>query len=164
MSHQLAQYFAWKPNPFSQRTDGLQQIRGNQFLYAFPPFCLILQVLKKVSYDQTKKMLLVPPTWQSQIWYPLLLEMPIVRPLLLPSNINLINPQGEVHPLIANRTLQLAVWTISGKYYLRREFQKQLPNLLQAQDEKVHSQITICPGECGLAGVINNRLMHFDVM
>ena len=71
---------------------------------------------------------------------------------------------GEVHPLIANRTLQLAVWTISGKYYLRREFQKQLPNLLQAQDEKVHSQITICPGECGLAGVINNRLMHFDVM
>ena len=86
MSHQFAQYFAWKPNPFSQRTDGLQQIRGNQFLYAFPPFCLILQVLKKVSYDQTKKMLLVPPTWQSQIWYPLLLEMPIVRPLLLPSN------------------------------------------------------------------------------
>ena len=51
---------------------------------------------------------------------------------------------------------------MSGKDYLRRKFQKQLPNLLQVQDEKVHSQITICPGECGLAGVINNRLMHFD--
>ena len=29
--------------------------------------------------------------------------------------------------------------------------QKQLPNLLHVQDEKVHSQITIRPGECGLA-------------
>ena len=164
LSHQLPQYFAWKPDPFSQGTDALPQIWSNQFLYGFPPFCLILQVLKKVSYDQTEKLLLVTPTWQSQIWYPLLLEMSIVRPLLLPRNTSLINPQGQVHPLIANRTLRLAVWTISGKDYLRREFQKQLPNLLQVQDEKVHSQITIRHGECGLAGVINNRLMHFDVM
>ena len=47
------------------------------------------------------------------------------------------NPQGEVHPLIANRTLRLAVWTISGKDYLRREFQKQLPNLLQVLKVKL---------------------------
>ena len=80
--------------------------------------------------------------------------MSIVRPLLPPRNASLINPQGEVYPLIANRTLQLAMWTISGKYYLRREFQKQLPDLLQVQDEKVHSQIIIFPGECGLAGLI----------
>ena len=73
----------------------------------------------------------------AQIWYPLLLEMSIVCPLLLPRNTSLKNPQGEVHPLIASRTLRLAVWTISGKDYLRREFQKQLPNLLQVQDKKV---------------------------
>ena len=63
-----------------------------------------------------------------------------------------------------NRTLPLAVWTISGKDYSRREFQKQLLKLLQVQDEKVQSQITIPPGECGVAGAINNRLMHLDVM
>ena len=155
LSHRLPQYFAWKPDPFSQGTDPLQQIWGNQFLYAFPPFCLSLQVLKKkVSYDQTEKLLLVIPAWQSQICYPFLLEMSIVRPLLLPRNASLINPQGDVYPLIANRTLQLVMWTISGKDYLRREFQKQLPDLLQVQDKKVHSQIIICPGECGLAGLI----------
>ena len=120
--------------------------------------------LEESELRPNKKNVACPTNLAVSNLVPLLLEMPIVRPLLLPSNINLINPQGEVHPLIADRTLQLAVWTISGKYYLRREFQKQLPNLLQAQDEKVHSQITICPGECGLAGVINNRLMHFDVM
>ena len=117
-----------------------------------------------MSYDQTEKMLLVTPTWQSHIWYPLLPEMPIVRPLLLPRNASLVNPQGGVHSLIAKRTLRLPVWTISGKDYLRREFQKQLPNLLQVQDKKVHNQITVSPGECWLAGVINNRLMHFDMM
>ena len=92
LSHQLPQYFAWKPDPFSQETDALQQIWGSQFLYAFPPFCLILQVLKKVSYHQAEKLLLVTPTWQSQIWYPLPLEMSIVHPLLLPRDTSLINP------------------------------------------------------------------------
>ena len=67
LSHQLPQYFTRKPDPFSQGTDALQQIWGNQFLYEFPPFRLILQVLKKMSYDQTEKLLLVTPTWQSQI-------------------------------------------------------------------------------------------------
>ena len=124
LSHQLLKYFAWKPDPFSQGTDALQQIWGNQLFYAFLPFFLILQTSKKVSYDLTKKMLLVTPTWQSQIWYPLLLEMSIVRQLLLPRNTSLKNPQEEVHPLIAHRKLQLAVWTILGKDYLRREFQK----------------------------------------
>ena len=68
LSHQLPQYFAWKPDSISQGTNGLQQIWGNQFLYASPPFCLVLQVLKKLSYNQTENMLLVTPTWQSQIW------------------------------------------------------------------------------------------------
>ena len=53
---------------------------------------------------------------------------------------------------------------MSEKNYLRRQFQKQLPNLLQTQGEKGHNQIIIRPGECGLAVVIKNRLMHFDVM
>ena len=56
------------------------------------------------------------------------------------------------------------MWTISWNDHLRREFQKQLPKALQVQDEKVQGQIKICSGECELAGVINNRLMHFDMM
>ena len=52
LSHQLPQ----------SGTDALQQIWGNQSIYAFPPFCRILQPLKKVSYNQTKKTLLVTPT------------------------------------------------------------------------------------------------------
>ena len=49
------------------------------------------------------------------IWYPLLLEMAIVHLLLLTRNTSLINPQGEVHPLIANRTLNQQCGPCQGK-------------------------------------------------
>ena len=135
----------------------------NSFMH-FANFTSFYKRWRKWVTTKQKKMLLVTPTWQSQIWYPLLLEMSIVRPLLLLRKTSLKNPQGEVRPLTVNRTLRLAVWTISGKDYLRKGFQKQMPNLLKVQDEKVQSQITICPGECRLAGVINNRWMDFNVM
>ena len=67
LSPQLTQYFAWKLEPSNQGTDALKQNWSNQFLYTFPPFCFILQTLKKVSHDQTKKMFLIIPAWQSQI-------------------------------------------------------------------------------------------------
>ena len=134
------------------------------------PLCIFAILPDYTSLEESelrpnRKNFLIATTWQSQIWYPLLLGMSIVCPLLLTRNTSLINPQEEVHTLITSRTLRLAVSTISGKDYLIREFQKQLPNLLQVQDEKVQSQILIRPGECGLAGVINNRLMmYFNVM
>ena len=57
----------------------------------------------------------------------------IVHPLQIPRNTSLKNSLGEVHPLTVNRTLRLAVWTISGKSYFRRKSQNQRPNLLQVQ-------------------------------
>ena len=123
LSHQLLQYFAWKPDPFSQGTDVLQQIWGNQFLYAFPPFCLILQVLfyrKNGAYHTNLGVSnLVSPFTRN-----------VYSSSTATSKEHKLNkPIGDVHPLIANRTLRLAVWAISGKGYLRREFHKQLPNL-----------------------------------
>ena len=55
LSHQLPQYFAWKRKPLSQGTDALQQIWGNQFLYAFSPFCLIVQALNEWITTKQKK-------------------------------------------------------------------------------------------------------------
>ena len=57
------QVFFLETRPF-QSGDKRPTIDLSQsILYAFLPFCLIMQVLKKVSYDQTEKMLLVTPTW-----------------------------------------------------------------------------------------------------
>ena len=79
LSHQLPQYFAWKPDPFSQGTDALQRIWGQSIPLRILPYPTRLDVSELGS---NRKMLLVKPTWHSQIWYPLLLEMFVVYPLL----------------------------------------------------------------------------------
>ena len=57
--------------------------------YAFPPFNLIGRALKKFQTDQAQ-ILLVPPNWQSQTWYPRILQMPVDKPILIPQ-VDLLN-------------------------------------------------------------------------
>ena len=132
----------------------------------FPPFFLILQVLKKASYDQTEQMFIVTPIWQSQIGHLLLLEMSIVCPLLLTRSARLIKPQEEVHLRSSSSNFKQKITTSGVDHIWERLLKKGISETVaqQVQDGKLHSQIKIRPGECGLAGMINNRLMHFDVM
>ena len=81
LSEQLPRYIAWKPDPYSQGTDAMQQIWPNQYRYAFPPFSMINKVLRKIAQDQVKRMLTVAPTWQSQVWYPTPTRISIEKPL-----------------------------------------------------------------------------------
>ena len=76
----------------------------------FPPCSMINKVLKKIAQDQVKRMLVVAPTYQSQVWYPTLLRMPTEKPLLLPHHPHLLlNHQAQTHPLITSKTLRLEV-------------------------------------------------------
>ena len=36
------------------------------FPYAFPPFSLISQILKKVRQEKVEQIIIVTPTWQTQ--------------------------------------------------------------------------------------------------
>ena len=58
----------------------------------------------------------------------------------------------------------LAAWIITGNIWLKKEFQKGLQILSFHEEERVLTQITVRPGISGLAGVINRRLIHFDVL
>ena len=66
------------------------------------------------------------------------------------------------HLLVINKTLRLAVWTVSGKGYLQEAFQRQLPNLFSVYDDQVQNQITIRPGPSGLAGVMKKKADPFQ--
>ena len=159
LSAQFQRYIAWKPDPYSQVTDAMQQIWSNQYLYAFPPFSMINKVLRKIA-----QVLTVAPTWQSQVWYPTLLRMSVEKPLLLPHQHLLLKHQAQIHPLITNRTLRSAVWMVPGKGCLQQEFQRGLPSLFRVQGDKVHYQIAIRSGQNGLPGVVKEKLIHFDVL
>ena len=57
--------------------------------------------------------------------------------------------------------LTLAACLVSGKPFCVKEFQKVLLTLSQIPEEKTHSLITSQPGENGLAGVLNEKLILF---
>ena len=54
ISHQLPKYMSWRPDPGSCAVDALQQSWTHRALYAFPPFCLIGQCLRKVQSDRVR--------------------------------------------------------------------------------------------------------------
>ncbi|VDI82241.1 Hypothetical predicted protein [Mytilus galloprovincialis] len=124
----LNQYFSWKPDPQAKAVDALLQSWREIKGYAFPPFCLISTCLAKVR-EENSQIILITPVWQSQAWYPLLLQMSVDYPVLLPMSHNtVLSPMKEPHPLILNKTLKLAGWTVSGDHLTQLEFQRKLKN------------------------------------
>ena len=169
LNHQLPQCIAWRLDPFSQGTDAIHQDWSQDYLYVFPPFCLISRILQKVRQERTPSMLLITPTWHTQPWYPSLLQMSIETPVILPRIKSLLkDPLGKEHHLITNKTLRLAAWKISGRDYLCQGFWEQLPGLLITQGDVHLQEIMNQPGESGLASVVDGlagvKLIQFRVI
>ena len=164
VSKQLEKYLSWKTDPFSLGRDAFQTNWSQGLNYAFPPFNLIGRVLAKVQRERAN-LILITLAWQTQSWFPKLMEMAVAIPILLPSYENLLsNPKREIHPLLENRSLRLLAWKVSGKNYLQREFQKGLPISSPAQEEMEQDLITNRPGESSIIGVLGNRLIPLHVM
>ena len=51
--------------------------------YLFPPVPLIPKVIQKVK-EQQDRAILICPRWPSALWWPLLVEMMVQPPLVLP--------------------------------------------------------------------------------
>ena len=165
LSHQVPSYMAWRPDPTSKATDAFQHSWSSYLPYAFPPFSLIGQVLRKIELERVRRVLLIAPTWQTQPWYATLLQLSVQDPILLPRKKNLLkNPQREIHPLLLQGQLQLAAWVVSGLPWCRKAYQNQLQTLSQIAEEKAQFLLTNRPGESGLAGVINGKMIPFTVM
>ena len=164
VSHQLPHYISWKIDPFSQGRDAFQISWAHKFVYAFPPFALIGRILQKVNQDQCL-MLIITPAWPGQPWFPGLLKMSVKNPLLLSALKDLLkDPAGKLNPLVIQNSLRLMAWTISGRTYLQKEYQKELPNLSQTIGEHLQSSITRQLGRCGVAGVLDRRYLSLDQM
>ncbi|XP_070554658.1 uncharacterized protein [Ptychodera flava] len=161
INHQLEKYISWRPDPGAMATDALQISWGHMKGYAFPPFTLIARCLSKIRKEQST-IVMITPTWHTQPWFPLIMEMSIDFPILLPTFKGLlISPLQQVHPLLETGSLQLAAWRVSGNHLLQMEFQKKLPNLCHTHGVTEHQALITPPGENGVVGVVNNKLIHF---
>ena len=160
LNHQLPRYVAWKPDPFSVGTDALRMSWQGLHGYAFPPFALISKCLQKTRQERCT-ILLVAPTWTTQPWYPVLLEMAIADPLLLPQREDLLtDPFNRCHPI---QDLQLAAWMVSGNSSEAKAYQRGLLTLSRQDGAKVQTALINRHGPGGLAGAINGRLIPFHV-
>ena len=116
---------------------------------SFPSFALIEKVLRKVQHDQGL-MIKIKIVRQTQIWLSGLLKMSVRNPLVLPENQDLLMDLARSHhPLSQQNSLKLVTWTISGKVYRQREYQKGLHPLLQTPEEAAHLNIGVGLGQMG---------------
>ena len=123
------------------------------------PFSLMLT---EVRQEKAEQMIIATPTWQTQPWYPLMLEMSMQCSLLLtPFPGLLLGLQGNKHSLVQNRKLMLAVWKVTGNPLRWKEFQAMQPHLYPSQEDRVLSQVANQPGINGPAGILGKRLIHF---
>ena len=130
----------------------VRNIQGYWML--FPLFIDPIKRSKIVEMD----VILITPSWQAQPWCSQVLELSVTE-LLLPPQLsnNLVNSQGQVHPLIVNRTLRLVTWIDSGKVCPQKELRKELQSLSQVPEDQVHHLITNRPGVNGLADAVNGK-------
>ena len=68
LCHQLPQYIAWHPDPYSQGTDAMIQNWNIGLPYAFPPFSMISRVLLKIKQECVPLLILIAPVWSTQPW------------------------------------------------------------------------------------------------
>lgn len=146
---------------YGQQSNGcIQSIVASPLSLRFPPI-----LPDRKGWNEKCTLMLVASVWHIQHWYPLLLEMSIRNPVLLPQHRDLLkDPSGKNHPLTQKRSIHLAVWLVSGHTYLQRAYHRKLQNLSLNLEGLEHYHIMTRPGKSGFAGVMNGSLIPFDVL
>ena len=127
--------------------------------YANPPWNLVGRVLNRAQLQQVT-LVLVAPVHKSQPWYPILLEVLVDFPILLPYMEDLIIP---THPEGVPAVLpQLAAWLISGNVSKTKKFRRRAQSCcLHHGDRSLPNPMTHYSGS-GLTGVINGTQIPFQ--
>ncbi|KAM8939450.1 LOW QUALITY PROTEIN: uncharacterized protein RCH25_053096 [Pelodytes ibericus] len=84
LNTQLPKFYSWRPDPEALASDAFLQTWQSSRHYALPPFCLISRTLIHLHRSDAS-LVLVTPWWDSQPWFPTLLELSLDMPRLLPS-------------------------------------------------------------------------------
>lgn len=114
-------FVSWLKDPESIAVDAFTLDWKKYFFYAFPPFIVILRVLRKII-DDSAEGIVVKPLWPAQPWYPRFYSMMISEPIYFkPSPKLLISLDKQPHPLWKKITLIAGV--LSGKHFAEKGYQ-----------------------------------------
>ena len=117
MNKQVNRYYSWKPDPGAAAVDAMSESWSRESFYAFPPFNMVTEVLRKIEQDEASGVIVVP-YWTAQSWFPKLTDMCIDAPCIFSSDNNAIrHPWRKMASLPAPRFM---VAQVSG--CVRSEF------------------------------------------
>ena len=145
---------AVEPHPIKGTIKFLKSKTKNSFFFLAQSF----DRSSHVNFDNTS-------VWQTQSWYPQLLRFSNRSPLILSKVPGLLQGLNkELHPIIVKGNLQHLAWIVSGKGYLQKEYQRNLPPLSQMPDNQAQSLITNRPGVNGIAGALGDKLIPLNAI
>ena len=113
LNHRCGVYFAPVSDPMAVGTDAMLQSWDHLLGYAFPPFAMIPQVLRKLRESSGAVATLVALFWPQKEWFPDLLELLLELLLLLPERWDLLR-QPHVRRYHQHLSvLRLHAWRLS---------------------------------------------------
>jgi len=109
---QCEKFVSWLPSPNCYQVDAFS-FKWKDGFYAFPPFCLIPRVLRKIRLDGANGIVIVPD-WPTQSWYPEFLSMVTRKVIRLGPSNNLLYSPYYREPLSICKSLVLLAAVLSG--------------------------------------------------
>ncbi len=88
---QLPRYASWTADEGCVYVDAIKHLHRRENGYANPPFAVIGLVLQKLKTSK-QSLTMVVPAWPAQHWWPMLLELMVDIPMLLPNHSQLFTP------------------------------------------------------------------------
>ncbi|CAG2205297.1 unnamed protein product [Mytilus edulis] len=145
LNFQLEYYCSWKPDPLSAFIDAFS-INWSyfQFVYLFPPFSLLSRCIFKIREDGARGVV-IAPFWQTQTWFPRLMQLLTDNPIVLPKNkkiLNLPHDPQSVHPL--HKKMKLIACPVSGVASENEDFLKKQPTYSCRLGNQVQRNSTKC--------------------
>ena len=156
---QYEKYVSYRPDPEAVSVDAFSMNWAKSNWYAFPPFCLIPRVLRKISREKTTGVLVVP-YWPSQPWFPRIIGMLVEKPIVLSARNNLLRMPGqpeEKHRL--HRTLKIVICLVSGKNSEIVDFQGKLQRSSAVHGGKGQQGFMIPTSKGGKSLLIKGKLV-----
>ena len=113
-NHRLPLYVSPVPDPAAWAIDALSLSWQGLLASAFPPFPILAKVIRKACLDNAS-LVLIATRWPAQPWFPDLLSLVHVPPVLLVLGRNgMLQPRSGI-PHSNPAMLHLPAWLVCGK-------------------------------------------------
>jgi hypothetical protein len=159
-------YCAWQPDPEAEYVDAFSGFwGGGRMVYAFPPFGILGQVLKKF-YDDGAEGIVVVPYWITKPWFTQWGRLLVDVPLMVNINDNRIlflpHRTKQTHPMRGKLTLLLG--RLSTDASRRRDFLERQSRLCYKGGENPPRNYTIRTGTSGKGFVVGGVMIQPRLM